>query len=66
MTIIIICPKKNIFITNIKKEIMKYIPNDELPLLIYYNYNFKNTLNPNRNNYKCIQTLYRNSDKIVS
>jgi hypothetical protein len=29
---------------------MKYIPNDELPLLIYYNYNFKNTLNPNRNN----------------
>ena len=46
---------------------MKYIPNDELPLLIDYNYNFKNSINPNKNKeFKCIQTLYGHSDKIVS
>ena len=43
------------------------IPNDELPLLINYNFNFKNSINQNKKKeYKCIQTLYGHSDKIVS
>ena len=58
--------KKKDFKTNIK-EIMINIPNDELPLLINYNFNFKNSINQNKKKeYKCIQTLYGHSDKIVS